>query len=423
MEVSTSKPPSLPPGRSIPLPFLVGLLLLTSSACTRGGVHPEWAGTISDSAGVVVVSNPEEGLWAEGKAWILEEDLRIGTFGGDLNYQFGQVGTIALSSRDEIFVSDLQSQEVRVFSPEGRYLRTLGGPGSGPGELGRGASEVLITSGDTVLVVDRQNRRINRYGPDGATLESAPLFPERERPLRFKQNGPGRLGAQLRPLRSPTQPVVDARDAIVGVESSGVFGDTLLRVPTGGLFQGAGIRYFTSEPMWDLTDSLTVIYGVNSEYRIGFYDSAASLRRVVTKPFAPALITERDIRAIFFFLDQAWLDAGVPPSRLEQNRQAVSFAEFFPTYFTFAQGPEGSLWVQGVRPPGELSDEELVRYNFQEDFGATEWDVFDREGKYLGVVEMPHRFQPRAFYDDKIYGVWRDDLDVQYVLRLRIRMD
>ena len=44
----------------------------------------------------------------------------------------------------------------------------------------------------------------------------------------------------------------------------------------------------------------------------------------------------------------------------------------------------------------------------------------DREGKFLGVVTMPSRFQPRLFHEDKIYGVWRDDLDVQYVMRLRI---
>ena len=37
----------------------------------------------------------------------------------------------------------------------------------------------------------------------------------------------------------------------------------------------------------------------------------------------------------------------------------------------------------------------------------------DPEGKYLGVVAMPARFQPRLFHADKTYGVWRDELDVQ----------
>jgi hypothetical protein len=33
---------------------------------------------------------------------------------------------------------------------------------------------------------------------------------------------------------------------------------------------------------------------------------------------------------------------------------------------------------------------------------------------------MPDRFQPVRFLGDRIYGIWQDDMDVQYVLKLRI---
>ncbi len=76
--------------------------------------------------------------------------------------------------------------------------------------------------------------------------------------------------------------------------------------------------------------------------------------------------------------------------------------------------------MQPVRSPADLSDKEIELYNFIEDFGASGWDVFDRAGRYLGVVNMPPRFQPRLFHEDEIYGVWRDDIDVQYVVRLHV---
>ena len=98
----------------------------------------------------------------------------------------------------------------------------------------------------------------------------------------------------------------------------------------------------------------------------------------------------------------------------------MAFAEFFPAFYQFHTGDEGTLWVQPVRSPAELPDEALERYNFIEDFGGPDWDVFDADGRYLGVVSMPLRFQPRLFHGDRVYGVWRDDLDVQYVVRLRI---
>jgi len=408
-----------PPG-SIPLRLLpIGMLVITGGCGPSPGTVG-WSGHVLDSAGVIIVQNTPQGLWMESEGWTLEEELRIGGLGGDLSYQFGQVGTIAVDSKGQIYVSDAQAQEVRVFSASGEYLRTVGRPGSGPGELGLGASVVLISPGDTLLIPDVRNRRINRFSPEGEALTSAPLEPEKGRPLRFNLTSTGGMTVQLRPIGSPGRAAVDTMDAIVTIETSGTFGDTILEIPTGGLFQGPGIHYFTPEPIWDVTDSLTVLYGVNNEYRVGYYDRNGSLQRIVSMPSKPAPITDRDIRAFFSYLDRAWLDAGVPPSRLQANHQAVHFAEFLPTFASFHTGFQGSLWVQPVRAPGLLSDEEIEQYNFIEDFGAPGWDLFDRDGQYMGKVTMPSRFTPRAFLGDRIYGVARDSFDVQYVVRLRV---
>ena len=228
------------------------------------------------------------------------------------------------------------------------------------------------------------------------------------------------MAVQVRPIGSESRPVTATTDAIRLIETSGVFTDTLLDVPSGGLFEDAGLRFFTPEPMWDISDSLTVLSAVNSDYRIFLHDRGGSLRRVITRSFEPRPIGDRDIRALFVYLDRRWLDAGVPPERLPRNHSLVGFADFFPAFYTFQTGYRGSLWVQPVQSPADLPDEEIERYNFLEDFGASGWDVFDDEGRYLGVVDMPPRFQPRLFHSDRIYGVWRDELDVQYIVRLRI---
>lgn len=394
-------------------------LVVFAGACEPSPGPVGWAGVARDSAGVVIIENTRDGLWTEGGGWALKEELRIGGLGGDLRYQFGQVGTIAVDSRGEIYVSDSQAQEVRVFSDSGTYQRTVGRPGSGPGELGLGASVVLISPGDTVLIPDVRNRRINRYGPDGISLGSVPLIPQKERLLRYDLTSTGRISVQVRPVGQGGEEI-DPTDAIVTIEPSGLFGDTLLRIPSGGLFQGPGIHYFTPEPLWDVTDSLTVVFGLNDTYRIGFYDRGGSLRRIVSLPYEPSPISDRDVRAFFSYLDRAWLEAGVPPSRLSENHRTVHFADFLPAFAGFHIGHRGSLWVQPVQAPGLLSDEEIERYNFIEDFGAPDWDVFDREGRFLGKVAMPPRFTPRAFMGDKIWGVARDELDVQYVVRLGI---
>jgi len=408
--------------RCRPWRWILLLIPWALSGCSGDHAGRVWAGEVIDSAGVSLIRNPSKGVWGESQAWKVEEVLRIGDLGGDPSYQFGQVGSIAVSTGGEIFVMDRQVREVRVYSSSGDYLRSMGSPGTGPGEFSMGVTDVLVGPGDTVLIPDTGNRRIHRFLSNGRLVGSTPLDVDRFRFLRFRWNASTRRAAvQLRPVGSGRDPDEPTSDLIRLLETSGEMGEILLNVPSGGLFGPNVVRYFTPEPTWTLTDSLTVLYAVNNEFRIGVYDGGGRLKRVISKPTSPRPITDRDIRAFFAYLDRAWVAAGVPPSRLEENHRRVSFAETFPAFYSFEVGIDGSLWVQPVQAPGELSDEQIDLYNFIEDFGASGWEVFDREGRFLGVVNMPPRFQPRLFVDDLIYGVARDELDVQNVVVLRVR--
>ena len=126
--------------------------------------------------------------------------------------------------------------------------------------------------------------------------------------------------------------------------------------------------------------------------------------------------------AILDELDRRFAARGMPADRRPIALDYFRFAEFFPAISAMAAGPMGTILVQHTRPPSELSDEELasVRETHMADLGAPGWDVFDGEGRFLGIVTMPERFTPSLFRDEMIYGVWRDELDVQYVVRLRI---
>ena len=70
------------------------------------------------------------------------------------------------------------------------------------------------------------------------------------------------------------------------------------------------------------------------------------------------------------------------------------------------------------RPPPEAEEEGF--FLGYDPVAAHRWDVFDREGRYLGVVQEPERFFGYRFVDDKMYGTWTDELDVQYVMVLEL---
>jgi hypothetical protein len=91
--------------------------------------------------------------------------------------------------------------------------------------------------------------------------------------------------------------------------------------------------------------------------------------------------------------------------------------DFVPAFGRIAAGPEGTIWVQRIRPVADLLEEGQPDFTHP---GASEWDVFDSEGRLLGVVTMPPRFIPTEFRGNKIYGVLRDESDVSYAVRLRV---
>lgn len=402
--------------------YALALMVLLTAAC--GGQESHWAGTMIDSAGIAIVANPEEGVWGPGDEWTFEEELRIGALEGDPQYQFGQVASLTVDSDGQIYVMDLQAQHIQVYSPEGEYVRTIGSRGGGPGEMLQGVF-VLMGPGDTILVPDIQNQRVNRYAPDGSSLGSFRIEIEKGLPMVWAATRTGAIAEQVRPFALPGQPALEnPEDAIVMINMDGTVADTLMKFPSGGTLNLGGaapeINIYSPEPAWDLTDDLRLAFGVNDDYRITFYSSDGTLERIVTKPFERQPVAERDREAVMNALERAWTDAGVPAEAMGRLRGMIHFGEFFPAFASFTSGPAGTLLVQHVRPASTLSEEEYASFNPIEDAGAPDWDVFDSQGRYLGVVTMPHRFTPRFFRDDKVYGVWRDELDVQYVLRLRV---
>jgi hypothetical protein len=385
--------------------------------------EPEWAGTVTDSAGVTIVANPAKGIWTDNDQWTVTEELKIGATEGDPAYEFGEIGQIAVDSRGRIFVLDIQAQHIQVYSPDGVYQKTLGAPGRGPGEL-EGAEGLVMGPGDTLLVHGRWAARTNRYAPDGSADGSFRMQMEKGFPIRYHATSSGTIAVQLRPPAAGRPSVENPRDVVVLMSLEGVLEDTVITFASGELFKPGSpseIRMYYAEPAWTLTDDLRLWFGVTDEYRIGIY-ADGTLRRLITKPFTRRSVSDRDQEPLWAYLEEVWLSAGFTAEVMREMRHRVHFAGVFPAFWFegLAAGPMGTMWVQHVQPASDLTADALDSWNPFEDMGAPDWDVFGADGRFLGVVSLPGRFTPRVFRGDRIYGLWRDELDVQYVVRLRV---
>lgn len=401
------------------LALVMALVPFTLPACDAA--DGEWQGTVQDSAGIDIVTNTGNGVWS-GSGWTVAQDLMIGTAEGDADYQFGQIAGIDVGADGRIYVIDQQAHQVRVFDPDGEFLMAMGKEGSGPGELSQAAGPVFVGPGDTVIVPDMMHQRITRFTAAGEPAGSHPLPMTGGMSARWMETPDQDLVQQAVIVQMPGQPDVEPRNLLLRRAPSGEVRDTLMELPVGRTFDflsgRPNITMFESEPMWAMAPDGRLYFGVNSEYRLQVRSPGGELERIVAKEWERRPVTSSDQDEYRHIIEGLWRDGGLPPQAMEMMSQALSFADYYPAYANLLGGPDGTLWVQSIQTPDQVV-EQGGAFDIQ-DMGGPDWEVFDSEGRLLGTVSMPPRFNPLLFHGDAIYGVLRDDLDVQYVARMRL---
>ena len=78
---------------------------------------------------------------------VIEPLFTIGREIGDSTVVFGALETVIYDSQGNIAALDMGMANVRIFSPEGEYLMTIGRRGNGPGEFQRPLGMVLLGTG------------------------------------------------------------------------------------------------------------------------------------------------------------------------------------------------------------------------------------------------------------------------------------
>lgn len=76
----------------------------------------------------------------------------------------------AMNGQGRIYVLDQKSKHLLQFDQVGKYLRTIGRGGQGPGEMA--APLCVCSSDESIYVIDNGNRNIQRYTCDGNFIES-----------------------------------------------------------------------------------------------------------------------------------------------------------------------------------------------------------------------------------------------------------
>jgi hypothetical protein len=128
----------------------------------------DWAGSTRIEDGITHVDNPNAPMH-EPSTVKLDAAWTIGGDTDDEDEFFGVINQIQADDDGNIYLLDIQLSTVKVFSPDGEYIREFGSEGEGPGEF-RFASDMFLTPQGNVGILQTAPGRIVQFGPDGSAL-------------------------------------------------------------------------------------------------------------------------------------------------------------------------------------------------------------------------------------------------------------
>ena len=351
------------------------------------------------------------------------EEVRIGSL-DDPDTGFSEIRGLDVAANGQVYVLESMAREVRVFSPEGRRLRTIGGPGEGPGEFQAPFQFGLI--GDTLWVRDLLTQRISWFDAGGELLFETRgsgivvetgaaggllrIFPGRPLPngfvepdlsftaglvgsfsvpiIRFDRlgevvdtvgweqreftRGPVRVGGRdlYPPSLRPTSPVerTQGSDSIVlswsvpAGQADGLL-DIVRLDPIGDTLYHGRLRYTPLPTPTSVLDSL------------------------LTGPVS---------RARFFAVSEREMEDAI--------RSAIELPSFRPAVRRTQVGRDGTVWIELGTPSPDTAH----------------WVLIEPDGTPRGRLGLPIRMTVEYSDGPTVWVVERDEVDVPWLVRLRV---
>ena len=195
-----------------------------------------------------------------------------------------------------------------------------------------------------------------------------------------------------------------------------------------------GIAYGTdgmtaNSPLWEprpahaVDASGNVYLSRGSPYRIDVYDVDGVHWRSITRAHVPVLTTselnERYWQKVDTYLDTTsnkHVEWQITVAA-ERGRADLPVNETLPALGRLIVSGDGMLWAHR---PDLLLDPLLLEWTREGTRQDSYWDVFDHEGRFLITAGLPAAFTARAAAGRSIYGVLRDDMDVEHIARFTL---
>ena len=324
--------------------------------------------TVETIDGVKVVTNPD--FPRDGTTtYELEEELSIGGNVDDEDYIFHRPFDVKVAADGKIFVLDWGDSTFKIYDNAGKYIRTIGGRGQGPGEFER-LIYFSVGSDGNVYVMDSMNHRVSVLDEQGEYISGFRIEEGFPNDIETDQNNFIYFGVTLREDEIQRLRILRYNSAGEEILDYGLFQlvqPVITRIAEGSVTSSTSRHAATT--VWKVDKEGKLYAGYGDKYQINVYDADGNLyskfgreytaveNKYAGKPGQPKYV------GVFNVINRRWL--------FDDNN---------------------NIWIEMFTKD---DPEEII------------YDVFSPEGIYLKQIKVKHRLN--QLWGGKAYSLVRDE--------------